>query len=568
MQHGISNCVAIGGTALTPDQVFLLKQYKCYDIILCLDGDEAGQTRIADLLDKVLSGHKDLKIRIVATPADQDPDEFIREQGITKFKKLKKWTAFEWRLSRFEEETDPEEVCEAMIPLIINETSYISQEKMCKTLAKETGVGLKIIRNELERLQNQQAAEKAKERQFIIDKMVQSCMKQPTEAENALQEAQDSLFSLARKYEEDTFSEDATLAIIQEQKEYEEAKDGSFSGFRLGPDLKTLEQALCGEWRKDVWLCVGGKPNCGKTSFMVKLITEIAQHEDENQATVIYHSIDDTAEQVLPKFVCVAEGSRKITLNQVMDPKYHTRNISDEDKKKELNNRRESGYSQLTQLVRSGRLIIKDANEGTSLAYIERLIKYYREKYPDRHLVYVLDNFHKLTDFGAGKADERVRVKEISKIMKNLATKYHICIITTVEYRKTAGNQKAGNQDISETVQIEYDANLIAHVHNELHDKGEKCPSHLIHFASLPDSSQDELVRMPVIELSIGKNKITAFKNRLYFEFFPSASDFIGIDEQIILSRMPPDDETPDFTAGDPFAPSTTWKSKDTSARN
>lgn len=549
--HGIDNCVGLGGTVLTLEQLLLLKKHKYYDIILCLDGDIAGQNRTAVLLDKVLSGHKDLKVRIVILPEGQDPDEFIRQNGINKFKRLKKWTAFEWRLSLFSEDAEPETICESMIPLIVNETSYVSQEKMCKTLAKETGVSLKSIQHELERIQDQRTRDKHNERQVIIDKLITECKKDPTLAENAIQLAQDELFNLARNYEEDSFSEEATLSIIHSQKIHEESKDGSFSGFRLGSDLYGLEQALCGEWKKDVWICLGGRPNCGKTSFAIKLITEIANHE-ENNACVIYHSIDDTAEQVLPKFVSVAEGSRKLSLNQVMDPNYHSRNTGDDSRKTEIINRREAGYSTLEGLVRNGRLIIKDANEGSSLSYIERLIRYYRDKYPDRNLVYVLDNFHKLTDFGAGKADERVRTKEISKIVKHLATKYHICIITTVEYRKTVNNQRAGNQDIAETIQIIYDANLVAHIHNELHDKGEKCPVQLVHYAEVPDLEGDTM-RLPIVELDIGKNKITAFKERLYLEFFPSSSDFAGVDEAIILSRKAEEDDKPktDFFSGD-----------------
>jgi len=553
VQHGIDSCVGLGGTSLTVEQVLLLKQHKYYDIILCLDADEAGQSRTQDLLDKILSGHKDLKVRIVTIPENKDPDEFIRTHGVDKFKKLKKWTAFEWRLQRFTEETEPEAICEAMIPLIVNEASYVAQEKMCKTLAKETGVSLKTIQYELQRLQNKKEDEKAKERQVILDKLVQSCKLDPSHAEELLQQAQEELYSIARQYEEDNLSEESTLSIIEQQKSFEEAKDGSFSGFRLGPDLQNLEHALCGEWKKDVWMCIGGQPNAGKSSLLVKIITEIASRYEENNATVIYHTIDDTAQQTLPKFVCVADGSRRLVINQVIDPNYHVRNTSDELARKTLVSRREEGYNKLVDLVRTGHLVIKDANDGASLAYIETLIKYYREKYPDRNLVYVLDNFHKLTDFGAGKADERVRMKEISKIVKGLCTKYHICLITTVEYRKTLNGQRAGNQDVAETIQIVYDANLIAHLHNTLHDKGEKCPAHMVHMSRVGDS--DDIVRMPIIELNIGKNKITGFKERLYFEFYPACSDFAAIDEKIILSKMESEDEEQaDFAEGSPFA--------------
>src|SRR5690606_6515043 len=49
---GIYNSVAIGGTALTKDQVSLLKENGYYNIVLCLDGDAPGIQRTQEILDK------------------------------------------------------------------------------------------------------------------------------------------------------------------------------------------------------------------------------------------------------------------------------------------------------------------------------------------------------------------------------------------------------------------------------------------------------------------------------------------------------------------------------------
>lgn len=550
VNNGIDNCVALGGTALTIDQLHLLKEYNYYQLILCLDGDLPGQKRVAEILDNVLSGHKDLKIQLVIIPEAKDPDQYIRENTVAKFKKLKKWTAFEWRLSQFDEDEDPQRICDSMIPLIVNETSYLVQEEMCETLAKATGYMIKTIQSELMRLQNKKEEEKSKERRTIVDKLLQVCQRDPEQAEYAMQEASGKLFELARKYEEDSFSEDSCISKIITQKNYEEAKDGSFTGFKLGQELRELQNKLCGEWRKDVWFCFGGKPNSGKTSFMCKLMYDIARHVEDNNACVIYHTIDDTAEQILPKLVCIAEGTRKLSLNMVMDPKYHANNTNDKKKQQDIFDSREMGYAEIINLVRNGRLVVKDANEGSSVAYADRLITYYKNKYPERNIVYVLDNFHKLQDFANSKADERVRFKELSKVMKSLATKHHIAVITTVEYRKTQSNARANNADISETIQIEYDANLIAHLHNPLHDKGDKAKAGEYH---LGDDGFGNKIRLPCIELDIGKNKVTAFKNKLYFDFYPASSDFIGVAEEAWLARQPQDEEAPDFAEGKPF---------------
>ena len=525
--HGLNNCAALGGVNFSMEQVQLLKEHGYYDLILCLDGDEAGYKNVASILDERLSGHKDLKIRIITPPAGKDPDLFIRESTIAKFKLLIKHDAFEWRLKQFDDDTDSEEVCKSMIPLIVNETSFITQDKMCEQLAKNTGTPIRVIRNELTRLQDQKEAEKCRERDSIITFMVKECQRDSSNAEHVIRSAEDKLYELARRFDEDSFSEDTCFSVVQGLKEAEEAKDGSFSGFRLGEDLKALEEALCGEWRKDVWFCIGGKPNCGKTSLMCKLIYAIADPKNDNNACVIYHTIDDTLQQVLPKFVCVADGSRRLSLNQVMDPNYHKKCMDDEQTEKMMD-RREDSYEKIKKLVKMGRLVIKDANDGASLAYADRLIRYYRQKFPRRRIVYVLDNFHKLTDF-SGK-DERVRFKELSKSMKGLATKYHICAISTVEYRKTRENARAGNQDIAETIQIEYDGNLVAHVHNDMHEKGAQTP--YLH----KDTIYGKEYRFPRIEFEIAKNKVTNFKESIWMDFWPISSDFSCVSNEQVAA--------------------------------
>jgi len=532
IENGINNATACGGTALTEEQVQLLKSHGFYGIILCLDGDQAGQERTAKLLDTVLAGHKDLSVEVVMIPDQMDPDEFIRAHGANKFKRLKKWSAFEWRLAQFSDDEEGDTVAKAMIPLIVNETSYIEQEKQCRVLARATGVSLKAIQAELNRLQNQRDAEKSRERQSIIDAMSLTIKKDPDNLEFAIQQAQTELFDLNRKYDEDSFSEEATMARLDRQKNYEEAKDGSFSGYILGPDLQEMQDALCGEWKKDVWFCFAGKANCGKTSLMCKLTYEIARH-DENDALVIYHTIDDTTEQILPKFICIAEGSKKLNLNQVMDPNYHATSIADEAERQSMFDRREAGYSVVRELIRKGRIIIKDANDGASIAYANQVIRYYKERYPDRNIVYVLDNFHKLQDFKAlGRGDERVRFKQMSQVMKDLATRWHICIFATVEYKKVEQGKRGTNADIGETGQIEYDANFVMHIYNEMHEMGDQAG--LFHV----DNQDGELKKLPVIEGDVGKNKITAFKNKLYFSFWPASSDFIGTDSTKMQAQM------------------------------
>lgn len=530
---GMDNICAIGGSKLTEDHVLLLREEGISNIVLCLDGDKAGQEATEKILDERFSGHQDLSVRVVIIPQEMDPDEYIREFGITKFRQLAPRSAFEWRLLRFPEDADSEEICRLMIPLIVGEPSFISQEKMCIVLSKHTGISQKAITAELTRLLSERERKIARDRDFILDKLNRSLEVSPSDAEVVIHEALQDLQSLNEKYNQDKLSPESCIKLLDDQKVAEENKSDKFEGFRLGSDLVQLEMALEGEWKRDVLLVFGGKANSGKTSLLAKLAHSIASIP-ENNAICIFHTIDDTAAQFLPKLICIAEGSRSLSINEVRNPNYYAALGSSDTPKK-----RSEGYNVIKEMMKNFCLVLKDSNDGNTLSYADSLIRYYRERFPDRRIVYFLDNMHKLQEFGDVAGDERIKFRKISERCKNLATRHHITIVSTVEYTKLAQGVKPTNYNIAETVQIEYDSNFIAHLYNEAHEYGEEeaAKKGMTHNVLL----NGVVKRMPIIELTIGKNKVNDFKNRIYFNFYPASSDFVSRKteevEQIVAEK-------------------------------
>jgi DNA primase len=76
--RGIRNIVASLGTALTLEQIRLIKRYTS-DIVLVFDSDKAGQGATLRALDILLEN--DLKVKIVKLPKGYDPDSLVREKG-------------------------------------------------------------------------------------------------------------------------------------------------------------------------------------------------------------------------------------------------------------------------------------------------------------------------------------------------------------------------------------------------------------------------------------------------------------------------------------------------------
>ncbi len=525
VNNGLDNSCAVGGTGLTDDHVLLLRELGVTNVVLCFDGDEPGQKRVQKILDIRFSGHGDINVKMVVIPDGKDPDRYIRDNGIDDFCSLALKSAFEWRLLRFADDVDSEEICQKMIPLIVGEPSHIAQEKMAGTLSELTGISMKSIMAELVRLTSEKERNIAKERDVIIDKLNRDLRFSGTDAISIISETLTSLHELAIKHDNDKLSEEACLRQLDDQRSIEDSRGTEFQGFRLGDDLKFMEEALAGEWKRDVLCLFGGKANSGKTSLLAKMAVEIARIT-ENNACVIFHTIDDTVQQFLPKLVCIGErlGMNEskpcLKINEVRFPNYYASTEFGVNVKA----KRTIGYSEIRKLMQLGRLILKDANDGNSIASAETMIRYYKDKYPDRNIVYILDNLHKLRD-NQNNSDERVRFRTISERVKNLATRHHITVLATVEYTKLAPGTRPTNYNIAETVQLEYDANLAVHLYNEVHDMGEQYAAN--QGTTHVDEQHGQQRLLPVIELSIGKNKISDFKNNIYLKFFPASSDFM-----------------------------------------
>ncbi|MDD2779151.1 MAG: DNA primase [Candidatus Methanomethylophilaceae archaeon] len=104
---GFKNTVAPQGTAFTLEQARILKRL-APELILCFDGDEAGQNAAVKALDTFLAA--DLNARVAFLPAGSDPDSFIKSYGADAFGELIKRSRefFDFYLSRLCQQNNKE----------------------------------------------------------------------------------------------------------------------------------------------------------------------------------------------------------------------------------------------------------------------------------------------------------------------------------------------------------------------------------------------------------------------------------------------------------------------------
>ena len=81
-QHGVRNCVASLGTALTQNQARLLSRF-CKKIVINYDGDKAGIKAAKRAVEILLA--EDFEIKVLVLPDGADPDDFIRANDVAAY---------------------------------------------------------------------------------------------------------------------------------------------------------------------------------------------------------------------------------------------------------------------------------------------------------------------------------------------------------------------------------------------------------------------------------------------------------------------------------------------------
>lgn len=139
---GVRNTVALMGTALTHEQLQLIKRLSM-NIILCLDGDDPGVHATLSVGDMFLD--EGIEVKVLPLPNPDDPDSFILNQGKEKFMNLLESavTFNDFKLRKLKEKVDfrSDEETANYINQVLKETTRVQDsirvEIILKKLAKE-----------------------------------------------------------------------------------------------------------------------------------------------------------------------------------------------------------------------------------------------------------------------------------------------------------------------------------------------------------------------------------------------------------------------------------------------
>lgn len=183
-QADVQNVVASSGTALTENQIKLIRRFT-ENITVLFDGDSAGIKAALRGIDMILKGG--LNVRVLLFPDNEDPDSYSRKVGTTEFQKFLKENAQDFVSFKAglyaKESNDPIKRAES-IKEIVTSIAQIPDPVKRSVYIQETSALLKIqesvLLSELNKvvIQEKRKTEKekfrqAEETQILVEPIVE-----------------------------------------------------------------------------------------------------------------------------------------------------------------------------------------------------------------------------------------------------------------------------------------------------------------------------------------------------------------------------------------------------------
>jgi len=477
LKHKVNNVVALGGTSISEDHIRQLVKYGVKRVVLCLDSDDAGKQAQKELI-KLLTPITEITTTLIELVDAKDPDEFINKFGIEKFNELKVKNVFDFKLERYISSSGDKDLKEDLLEYIASEPSFMEKEQMCKKLAKAANVRQETAFNEVE---------------IIEKKKLGDC------------EVTTS----------DIVSE--TGALLKEVLMFENWawSRGKLLGLNVA-QYPIMTEKLDGIQNK--LYVIAAEENTGKSALAGSLMLNLAI-SNPRDCFVLYFGLDVDNKTLVARMGSSLSG---LPINTFSNPKYKITENEGCYNKDELLKKREDAINILRGL--SDSLAIKDEKTVRSVEDMERMIKLYQRKYPEKQLVIFVDSLNQMhTNV---KKETRDIYMYISGKLKEWTIKFDVPVIAISELRKlNHPGARPTNDDIKEVSDLKYDADATILIYNELHSRRETTertftgPNNMIY---------------PIVELIFFKNKTSGFKGNFYYKFYTD----IGKFEECTLDEM------------------------------
>jgi hypothetical protein len=454
-----------------------------------------------------------------APPGFKDIDEYLKAGNA--FPHLKALDAFQWTLARTNTD-DLEEVMQKIIPIIAASPSAMKRDELAKQLGLVIDVSPASILIDVERIRNKDVEQLRTQLSASAHKYLSAVESDPGSIIASLALHEKEIDEIDSEYGRSSIGVNYQLArfdAIQARKENPESDISTFNFVTYSEFKEVMSKGLA--LAIGTLIVFGGRANAAKTATAFALAFDALLNDPDT--IVIAHLTDDNYLQVEPRFIStvsyLSTHTQLLSVGAAAAPRAaFVTNIE-----KEL-------YTKAASLIREAiaeeRLIILDAEDGSTTSILEKTIKYARRKYPSRKILVVADGIHNYSDFG--NLEPTSRITKIVDVLKRQATKYGCCIFATGEYRKnmpmdTTKLKLPVNDDLADSRAIMFRASAIIHVYNDLNDRGDAAE---IFHQDLKHPGE----AAPRLLLVFGKNKITSFKGKLTMDLDPDTVTLKQVD--------------------------------------
>lgn len=535
-QHYNHDCAAaLGGVALTPQHLELVKNLGFSHINIILDGDLTGDNKTTLYLDKYAGKIEGLKMTVITLPFDddvepnqRDPDNYFKANGLENFMKIEPMSSFDWRMKKFIQAIkkkyldtgmeleelkanfktiaadDLKSLVDKMIPMIMAEPSPIEQGRMCTVLARYTGAIEADIRDEVTARSNRRIADIAKYTQ------------------NQLRNADDSvkiqqiLSDAAKKVEEATSSRDTSayhhMEILEHLDSFFYSSDNpvdELTGWRTGWPMFDDPVVMGGIPKKDSILTFAGSPNHGKSAVLMNLAKQLLINENKGLSVLMWY-LDD------PRNIAWAKMLASMSCESILDVRRPDRRIYCDDDRK---NRFLGWRDFLRHSVHTKKFLVKGHDIGNDTGSLEYWIKHTQDTTGNDVVVFV-DAVHDMITKTQSDNDERIKFARIYDWVQATTETLEYTFATCAHITKVGmAKGKPDQADLSETGKIIFASKVIGMVYSELdyltsvHRRNDAMRYWV-------DEKEIDNVdrRKPIVEMNITKNKEAQFKGTMFFK--------------------------------------------------
>ena len=151
---GVKNVVALQGTALTKEQINLLKKLHT-KVILCLDNDSAGEN--ATLSNGEAMIKEGLEVYVIRLSGQKDPDEYVLANGIEAFKNnlVNPMTYFDFKVNYLKKNRDLSKTNDLamyvnqVLEEVANSKDDILIELTLKKISEEYNLSLEVLKEKV-----------------------------------------------------------------------------------------------------------------------------------------------------------------------------------------------------------------------------------------------------------------------------------------------------------------------------------------------------------------------------------------------------------------------------------